>query len=759
VDRSAFGAALRRERIRQGLSLTALARLIHYSKGYLSRVETGRSSPTLAVARACDQALSAGGALAMLVAERPRAWSADLPRPAQLPAAVAGFTGRSAALAELGTTVGGSAAAVVISAIGGMAGIGKTALAVQFAHQVAGRFPDGQLYVNLRGFDPSEPPLDPAAAVRGFLDALQIPAARIPPDPGAQAGLYRSLLAGLRVLVLADNARDAAQVRPLLPGAPGCLVLVTSRHQMAGLAAADGARLIDLDLLTEAEAHDLLTARIGEQRAAAEPAAVREVISLCGRLPLALAIVAARAAARPAFPLGELAAELAAHQLDALAANGDQATDLRAVFFWSYRALDPQAARLFRLLGLHPGPDITAQAAASLARLPSPQARKLLGELADAHLISEPLPGRYALHDLLRAYAVSLASQHDTPSERRAATHRMLDHYLYTSSTGADWLNPTRDQLALAPPQPGAAPESISDTDQAVAWFTAEQGVLLAAVERAASDGFDSCAWQLAWVLRIYYHLQGRWHDQAATQQMALSAADRLGDPQAQAGSHRGLGVAYAWLGRAVEAYAHFQRAIALHRDAGDQVGQGRTYLSLTYHLERQHRYTEAVDYARHALDLFRAAGDERGQADAMNAVGWQLCQLGEYEQALTACSEALAVLHKIGDRYRQAYMWDSLGYAHHHLGEHDQAVACYQRALRLIRQFGDRVNQAAILGHLGDTHHAAGRLDAARTAWRQALTILDDLDDPGAGQVRAKLTALQAPAGTQEPAAGPPSP
>jgi hypothetical protein len=520
-----------------------LSRQVHYSTGYLSRVERGERLPSAGLARSCDETLGADGALARLVTWRPPKGGAPRQLPAQLPAAVADFMGRAAELAELEAAASTShRAAVVISAIGGMAGVGKTALAVQFAHRIASRFPDGQLYVDLRGFDPSGQPLEPGAAVRGFLNALHVPKERIPADLDAQAGLYRSLLAERRMLILADNARDAAQVRPLLPGTPGCLVLVTSRRRLTGLAATDGAHLIDLDVLTEGEARDLLTARLGADRVAAEPAAIAEIIAGCGRLPLALAIVAARAAANPAFALRALAAELAEHQLDALAADGDPTTNVRTVFAWSYRALRPGTARLFRLLSLHPGPDISARAAASLAGLPPVRARSLLADLSDAHLTCEPVHGRHSLHDLLRSYAAELASQLDTEAQRRAATHRMLDHYLHTSKAGAELQGPVRDPITLAPPQPGVTPETMADAGQALAWFTTEHAVLLAAIERAAIDGFDACTWQLAWSIWTYLHCQGHRRDQAAAQhlvaarkawQQALAILDDLGHPGA----------------------------------------------------------------------------------------------------------------------------------------------------------------------------------------------------------------------------------
>ncbi len=422
---------------------------------YRARWEAGLRSPRLP-----DADGVAGARPASPGRERGPATSASALVPRQLPHAVGNFVGRRAELELLTRLPGqdrGVNGAVTISAIGGTAGVGKTALAVYWAHQAAGRFPDGQLYVNLRGFDLSGTPATPAEAVRGFLDALGVPADRIPRGLDAQAGLYRSLLAGKQVLIVLDNARDERQIRPLLPASPGCLVIVTSRNQLTGLAASDGARLLSLDVLTDAEARHMLAARIGEGRAAAEPAAAAEIAGLCAHLPLALAIAAARAAARPRFTLAALADELRdiRSRLDALA-SPDLASNVRAVFSWSGQQLSPAAARMFRLLGAHPGPDISAAAAASLAGVSLPQAGQALNELTMANLVAEHEPGRYAFHDLLRAYAAEqVRAEADDPGHR-AAIHRVLDYYLYTAAAANRLLNPARDPIDLT--HPSSAP-------------------------------------------------------------------------------------------------------------------------------------------------------------------------------------------------------------------------------------------------------------------------------------------------------------
>jgi DNA-binding SARP family transcriptional activator/tetratricopeptide (TPR) repeat protein len=665
--------------------------------------------------------------------------------PRQLPAAVAHFAGRAGELKLLAGQLDnpGAGETVVISAIGGTAGVGKTALAVHFAHQMSGRFPDGQLYANLRGFGPSGPPLAPVQAIRGFLDALRVPPEAIPADVDAQAGLYRSLTAGKRMLVLLDNARDAAQVRPLLPGSAGCLVVVTSRNQLTGLAAGHGARLLTLGLLTDTEAGELLAGRLGAERAAAEPEAAAELVRLCAGLPLAVAIAAARAAARPAHPLAALAAELrgADSRLDALD-TGEPAGSVRAVFSWSYQQLSPAAARLFRLFGIHPGPDISAPGAASLTGAGLPGARQLLAELARAHLVTEHAPGRYTCHDLLRAYAAELTGDLDSDAERRAATHRTLDHYLHTAHAAVLLLNPISMPLALDPPQAGAAPERLTGHQQALAWFDAEHHVLLAAVALAAGTGFDRHAWQLPWAMADFLDRRGHWHDWAAVQRTALDAATRLGDTAGEGTARRLLASACASLADYDQARDHLKACLGLYRQLGDRAEEARVHQTLSWVFDRQARYADALGHAEHAQSLYEDIGDQAGRAAALNIIGWCHALLGDYPRARAICQRALDLNRELGDRHGEAHSWDSIGYAEHHLGRPAEATAHYQRALGLFSELGDSFDQAEVLTHLGDTHHASGEIEAARTRWRAAMVILDGLHHPDAAKLRAKLGA-----------------
>jgi DNA-binding SARP family transcriptional activator/DNA-binding XRE family transcriptional regulator len=668
--------------------------------------------------------------------------------PRQLPAPVAHFAGRAKELAALTGLLGRSCEqaprAIVISAIGGTAGVGKTVLAVHWAHQVADRFGDGQLYVNLRGFDPSGIPVTPEAAIRRFLDALDVPPQRIPPDPDAQAGLYRSLLADRTMLILLDNARDEAQVRPLLPASPHSLVLVTSRSELAGLAAADGTRLLALDVLSHDEAVQLLTARLGTDRVAAEPDAVAEIADLCACLPLALAVAAARAAARPGFSLAALAAELrdAADRLDALDA-GDPAASVRAVFSWSYRQLSTDAARMFRLLGVHPGPDISVQAAASLAGIAKPEARRLLRALARAHLTAEHVPGRYAFHDLLRAYAAAQAD--DTDSEPEAAVGRVLDYYLHSAYRAATLLLPSHEPVALASPSPGAVPEQPADHRQALAWFEAEHQVLLAAVTLADSSGSGSHAWQLPWAIEGFLHVRGHCQEWADTQRTALAAATRLDDTAGQAVSGRLLASACTELGDHDQALSHYASSLRLYQQLGNRLGEAKVHHNLGVLAEHQGRYPDALRHAEQALRLYQAVGHKAAEADALNNVGWYHGLLVDYQQARAYCRRALALCTELSYRRGEGNAWDSLGYAEHQLGNLPEAAACYERALSIARETGDRWGEAEALIHLGDTRHADDDLTQAREAWQKALTILEDIQHPYAAKARAKLGGLDA--------------
>ncbi|WP_281404344.1 ATP-binding protein [Streptomyces roseirectus] len=732
---------LRGHRRRLGLSQEELAQWSGVSVRTISHVETGRiTRPRPATVRQLADALGLRG--------QPReefraaaTGTAPAPVPSQLPPPPPAFTGRTRHLRQLDALLDDADHPGTVSAIVGTAGVGKTALAVHWAHSVTARFPDGRLYVNLRGFHPTAPAVTPEEAVRGFLTALGIPAERVDRDPGARTGLYRSLLAGRRVLVLLDNARDAEQVRPLLPGAPGCLTLVTSRDRLTGLVAADGARPLVLGLPAEDEARHLLARRLGAARVLDAPDALGEIVTRCARLPLALAVVAARAAMTPQFPLAAYARELreAGARLDPFTAD-DPATDVRAVLSWSYRRISPEAARLFRLFGLHPGPDLSAPAAASLAGTRPDTARALLAELTRAHLLDQPAPDRCTAHDLLRAYAAELTRAHDPDDDTRAALHRLLDHYLRSATTASEAISWYRDPAPLPAPDPAVTPETFTGHSQALAWFTTELPNLTAAVHTAARTGFETHAWQLAWALVAFFDLAGHWTEWAATHETALRAAHAIGDTVGEARTCRNLGRVRSRQGRHEEAVTRLNRSLRLFRDLDDPVGQAHALRNLAVVQGRLNRPAQALDHAWQALPLYRAAGHRVGEGRALNQIAWWLSLRGEHREAVAYGRQALELLQHLGDRDGEGATWDTLGHAHHLLGDHQEAARSYRHALRLRRERGDLAEVADTLDHLAATHRSAGDPAGAALRWQEALDILDHLGHPDADRVRARL-------------------
>jgi DNA-binding SARP family transcriptional activator/tetratricopeptide (TPR) repeat protein len=673
------------------------------------------------------------------------------PVPRQLPAAPAQFVDRDAELARLDELIGQGAepgGETWVRAIVGSPGVGKSALATVWAHRAAGHFPDGQLYVNLKGFGPAARPVTPGQAIRGFLHALGVPGAEIPESPDAQAALYRSVLAGKRVLVLLDNARDADQVRALLPGSGRCAVVITSRDRLDGLVATVGACILTLDVMSQAESRKLIARRLGAARAKAEPEAVADLARLCAGLPLGLAIVAARAAARPGFRLAALSAELGGGdgRLDVLE-TADTTSSVREVFSWSYRQLSQPAARMFRLLGLHPGPDITVAAAASLSGTGRPQARRALAELTGAHLLTEHMPGRYTLHDLLRAYAAELAAADEDEAGRDLARGRMGDHYLHTAAAAGRRLCPARPAVSMGPVHPGTVPEKFASYAEALGWLGAEHQVLLAVVDAAAAAGQQALAWQLPAVLTDYLNREGHWHDLAATGRTALAAAEGAGDRLGEAHAHAAIGVASLRVGFYDTAHAHLLRASEQFAEAGATAWQARNHLTIGVLLDRRGRHDNARRQAELALSLYKGLGYRAGEAHALQNLGWHLAMLGSGQAAAAHCRRALELHREVGNLIGEAHAWDHLGYAMHLTGDDTEAIACYRRALELLREVRDRAEQGGVLARLGDIYSSVGNKAMAKAVWRRALAILEELHDLGAEEVRSRLAAAPGPA------------
>ncbi|MFF5358485.1 BTAD domain-containing putative transcriptional regulator [Streptomyces scabiei] len=665
--------------------------------------------------------------------------------PAQLPPDLSVFTGRQAEMAlarGLLPADGGSARSVVIRAIGGMAGVGKTALSIHWAHEVAHRYPDGQLYADLRGFDPGGATVGPEQILRSFLDALGIAPEQVPVGVDAQASLYRGLLVGKRVLVVLDNARDTEQVRPLLPGAAGCLAIVTSRTFLSGLVA-EGAHPVTLDVLDDADAQAFLSRRLGHERLAAQPRAVQDIIGSCAGLPLALAIVCARTVMNPHIDLAVLAAELReeGNRLATLSA-GDPATDISTVLSWSYQVLTPLAARVFRHLSLHPGPDISLATASSLLGLPEARLRPVLSELIGAHLLTERFPGRFVWHDLLRAYAGELLRVHDSPRDQAEALARLLDHLLHGAHRASAMLAPHRERLALPAPADGAAPVEFADREEAANWMEVHRPVILAAVAHGpARLHAASRCWQLASTVEFHLDRHGRWQEQLTLQSAALDAAERSGDLSGRAHAHRALGFGHGRLGAGERAREHLTTALELFVTGADPGGEARTHRYLAFFENKEGRHEAALAHYSVAHALYTDMGQRSGRAQVHNEVGWTHILRGDYTHALVECRLALDLHHHLDDVNGEAAAWDSLGYAHHHLGAYERAVDCYRHALTLYRLLHDEYLEADTLVHIGDSREAAGDSAEARTSWRQALLILDRLAHPDAESVRQRLS------------------
>jgi tetratricopeptide (TPR) repeat protein/DNA-binding SARP family transcriptional activator len=681
-------------------------------------------------------AAGAADAVSAVTAARPTAGAQERvrPTPAQLPADVAAFTGRGGELSELGLLAARStaeaASAVTIAVVSGTAGVGKTALAVRWARQASGAFPDGQLYVNLRGYDPGQPVL-PGDALAGFLRALGMAGPDIPPGEDERAAAYRSLLDGRRVLVVLDNAASVEQVRSLLPGCPSCLVVVTSRDSLSGLVARHGAHRLDLDVLPPDDAMGLLRTLIGG-RVDTEPGAAAALAGQCARLPLALRVAAELAAASPDSRLDELAGELADEQrrLDLLDAGGDGRTAVRGVFSWSYRHLPDEAARAFRLIGLHPGPDCDAYAVAALTAVTATRARDVLAVLTRAHLVHQASAGRYGMHDLLRAYAGQLAAAHDAKAAADTALTSLFDYYLGTAASAMDALVPAEKQhRPRVCPADSPAPVLASPA-QARAWLDAERATLVAVAAQAAGQGSPGHTIRLAATLYRYLETGGHYADAVTLHGHARSAARRTGDRAGEATALTNLGIISWRQGSYQQAIDYHERALAASAETGNRLGEAIAVANLGIVHERQGRYQRSASCHQQALALFREAGDPSGEARALGNLGSVAGRQGQYEQAVSWYEQALTLFRAIGDEAGEASALPDLGVAYQRQGRYEQAVGCYRRALALFEESGDRTGEAEALNGVGEILLATERPDEARVAHTAALALASQTGD-----------------------------
>jgi tetratricopeptide (TPR) repeat protein len=647
--------------------------------------------------------------------------------PRQLPAAPRLFVGRADELGRISASVGAREQqpqdAMQIMVIGGAGGVGKTSLALHWAHQQVDRFPDGQIYLDLHGFTLSAGPMSPASAVRVLLDAFGVDPPVLPSGLDAQVALYRSLTSGKRMLIVLDNAHDSAQVLPLLPGSPTCTVLLTSRNQLTGLITTHGARPLVLDPLAADDAHALLAGHLG-QRATTEPDAVDALLDSCAGLPLAITIVAARLATHPGLPLSMLADELSSvtSRLDALDA-GEVTANLRAVFSSSHRDLSPGAARLFALLGLSSGPDISIPAAASLAGLSPARTRGHLHELDRICLVNYDSDGRYRMHDLVRLYAAEQAVARESTDSQHAARRRLVDFYLHTANVADDLLDPQMQPIEIHDPARGCTPHHLRDRAAALAWFITEHACLLAIQRDVIDLAWDADIWQLAWVLDSFQSRRGHLHDNEASWEAALGAAERLADPTTLALVRRYYGRACARAGHTEVGVQQLRAALAHTAMADDLAGTAHTHYSLAWAWALHGDHEQGLTHATRALHLFQQLGNPMWEARLLTMVATYNARLGHYEAAPASCEHVLVLHRAHRDHGGEIDALDNLGFVAHHAGECRTAIRYYLDAIDLCHQSGHRYTEADVLTRLGDAYASLGQLTDARSAWSRALT------------------------------------
>ncbi|SDO31357.1 AfsR/SARP family transcriptional regulator [Lentzea jiangxiensis] len=642
----------------------------------------------------------------------------------QLPMDIAEFTGRESELRQL--CAPGPQTTVVISAIEGMAGVGKTKLAVRAAHQLVQRYPDVQLWADLHGFDADELPADPSAVLESFLRLLGVSGAQIPESLEERAALYRDRLAGKRALVLLDNAAGEDQVLPLLPGGATCMVLITSRRTLLRL---DGVRSLFLDVFTATEALALLSRIAGEDRVQADREAAERIAELCGHLPIAVALAAKRLARRPQWTMRDLLTRL--ERGGGLGARG--------VFDLSYQALPENQRRLFRLLGLHPGEDVTAESAAALAGLTAFEAGDLLETLLDEHLLQQHTPGRYSLHDLLRAYAVEQVTAAEPPPARALARRRVLDWYVNTAWQSARRLNPQR-KLEIAAPDPAVHPRSFADRDAALLWCDTERANLVAAVRDAAEHDLPEHSWSLAQCLWDFFNLRKHWADWIDTHGIALAAARSTGDRAAEGRMLITLGIALREVRRHDEAIEHTQQALAIFRATGDRSRQEPALNNLGIAYMVQGRVDEALACYEQSAEIARELGNAHTEAVLLNNIGLLHADAGRFDVALARYLRALEIRQEIKDPYSEAILLNNIGEAHRGLLDFAEAASVVDRALVVFREIGDLYGQAESLDNLGLALDGLGDRRGAEKCWLESVALFEELGEPKADEVRGRL-------------------
>lgn len=652
----------------------------------------------------------------------------------QLPMDIAEFIGRHAELRTLHAMAEPSSrTALAIATIHGMPGVGKTRLAVHFAHQLvdAGRFDQIQLWADLRGFDAERPPIPPSAVLEHFLRLLGIAGPLIPQELESRAALFRSRLAEKRALILLDNAASEEQIRPLLPGTQGSLVLITSRRNLAGLV---GARGLPLDVLPQPEAINLLSLIAGDDRIEAEPQAAARTSALCGHLPIALSLAARRLRKRPMWTVSDLAARLEREErrLDQLAPG---TREIQALFTMSYQALPAEQQRMFRLLGLHPGDDFTAESAAALAGIHPDDADFHLEAMLDEHLVQQNTPRRYRFHDLVKPYARELAAGQ--------SAHPLYTWYLHATEAARMAFDPLRTRAFGFPPLPrDTVLPQFADHKEALAWYESERATLRVVVQVAAENGLPEVAWRLAWVLLSFYYRRSHWDDWIDVYQIALKAAKASDERHGEGIIWCGLGVAYSDLQQFTNAIDAHQHAQTILEEVDDLKGQAWNLNNLGVVYVYLDRLTTAADCFHRALVLFPQTGDRQGEGIALNNLGDTYRRLDRPDSAIKHLEQALKIQQEIGDKSESGlqFTYGTLGDIHHDAGNYKQAARSYEEALAVSKALGDQRTSARMLANLAQTLNADGDPEQARLRWQEAMKIFDELGDPQADTIRAQL-------------------
>jgi len=653
-----------------------------------------------------------------------------------LPRDIASFTGRDRELAELAEAAAAAVGGVVsIHAIGGMAGIGKTAFAVHAAHRLASRFPGGQVFVPLHGHTPGQRPADPADALAGLLLSLGVAAGQIPPGLEARMALWRDRAAGRQLLLILDDAADINQVIPLLPRSGGSLVLVTSRRQLLAL---EDATPISLDTLPPDQAAELLVRLSGRAGLSPQDAAVAELARLCGFLPLAIGMVARQLRHHPAWTAAGRASELTA-AADRLAVMTTENVSVAAAFDISYANLTGDQQRLFRRLGLHPGPEIDSYAAAALDDCSLAAARRGLEDLYDQYLLTEPTPGRYRLHDLIREHARALAGRLDPADDRELATARLLDYYQHTAARANALFSPrarrvpaTADGSAIQPAGP-----ALADAEQALAWTRTERASLLACLDKATSSGEHARVIALTAGLSGLLARDGPWTDAISRHTNAIAAAQSVGDQLGQASALTDLGKVLGLAGDSAAAVHAEELALGIYRNLGDRLGEADALHTLGVDIWLCGDFSAAASNQEQALAIYRQIGYQIGEANALNALGAVLQLGGDLPAAVQAQEQALVIYRQIGSRHGQGNALDALGVLLRLRGQFSASAHAHEEALAIYRETGSRLGQADALSHLGSALRLAGNFPAASQAHEQALEIYREKGNP-AGEAEA---------------------